>query len=96
MLADALLAGASEQDALDAARRELGTAQDRVGGFEAKDEYHRLAWGDAFTTADLVASGPAAGPTAGPTDPAVSSRFAELALALWSGLRAHESTELWS
>lgn len=97
-LADALLAGAAEPDALDTARRELGTAQDRAGGFEAKDEYHRLVWGDGFTLVDLVAAGPAvaAGGTAALGSPTVSSRFAELALALWSGLREHESTELWS
>lgn len=67
---------ADEQDALEAARTELGTAADAVagrGGFESVDPYLLLAFGDPFTFDRLPAG-----------------EFGALSVALWADLVAHE------
>ena len=82
--------GGDERDALESARKELGSADDAAngrGGFEAADDYHLLAFGDPFTFDALT------GP---PTDadrrraPGEKTRFGALSMALWLDLLEHE------
>lgn len=78
--------GGDEADALAAARRELGTADEAAngrGGFESVDDYHLLAFGDPFTFETLVAE-----PSGNGSE---STRFGALSMALWSDLLAHEA-----
>jgi exodeoxyribonuclease V gamma subunit len=76
-------AGDAEVQALDSARR---TWQE---GFEAKDEYHVLAWGAAASLNDLLG---VPDPTERAWWPQDSSRLGVLARRVWEPLLDHEET----
>lgn len=83
----------STQEALSAARKELGTAEQAEGGrggFERVDAYHVLAWGDGFELADLLGE---PNPTDRATRPQEPTRFGALASRVWRELLAAETFE---
>jgi len=82
--------GGEERDALESARKELGSADDAAngrGGFEAADDYHLLAFGDPFTF-DILTSPPSDADRR--RAPGEKTRFGALAMALWLDLLEHE------
>jgi exodeoxyribonuclease V gamma subunit len=82
--------GGDEADALQSARRELGTAEEAAngrGGFEAVDDYHRLAYGDPFTF-DTLRQRPSDKDRA--RAPFEKTRFGALSMTLWAELLRHE------
>ncbi|MDM7853665.1 exodeoxyribonuclease V subunit gamma [Cellulomonas alba] len=86
--------GGDEEDALAAARKDLGSAEDARqgrGGFECADAHHVLVWGDDLTFDDLL--GP---PSQRDREraPHESTRFGALSVALWSALDRHEEVGL--
>lgn len=86
--------GGDEVDALAAARKDLGSADDARhgrGGFECADAHHVLVWGDDLSFDDLL--GP---PSERDREraPQESTRFGALSVALWSALDRHEEVEL--
>lgn len=81
----------SVDDALAAARKELGTLDDSRngrGGFEVAETSHALVWGEGFTL-DAVAGLPSAADAARWPDD--TTRFGALSRTLWEPMLTHET-----
>jgi exodeoxyribonuclease V gamma subunit len=82
--------GGDEADALQSAKRELATAEEAAngrGGFEAVDDYHRLAFGDPFTFDALRRTHSDKDRARAPFE---KTRFGALSMTLWAELLRHE------
>lgn len=82
------------EDALAAARKELGTLDDSRngrGGFEVAETSHALVWGEGFTL-DAIAGVPSvADATRWPDD---RTRFGALSRTLWDPMLTHETISM--